>query len=69
MYITLVPENYLNGASVRGTLRRNRGNNSIMQQAVALNASNTQLPLKFSLPWGYHIVILNKIKDLQVARF
>jgi len=43
--------------------------NHTMQQDEALNTNEHSLSTLFSLPWGHHTVILNKVKDLQEAQF
>ena len=43
--------------------------NDSVRQPVALNIKEQNLAPFFSLPWGHHLVILNKIKDFQEALF
>lgn len=65
-------ENSLNitNDSVRQPVALNKNKeHSPVQQAAALNTQEQNLTPIFSLPWGHHLVILNKVKDLQEARF
>jgi len=60
----------INNDSVRQPAALNNENEkSSVQQVAALNTHEQNLSTLFSLPWGHHTVILNKVKDLQEAQF
>lgn len=38
-------------------------------QAVALNEAQADLPCMLALPWGHHILLLERVKDVQQRRW
>jgi len=68
---------YIANGSVQQLVRLNENttNEISVQQAVALNAANpvqqaVVLPMAlFSVPWGHHVAIINKIKQVDEALF
>jgi predicted nuclease of restriction endonuclease-like (RecB) superfamily len=55
-------------------LEENTPQNTSVQQLVALNPDSVQQPVRldfllFTIPWGHHVVIINKIKEPSEAMF
>ena len=61
---------FYNPVSVQQLVGLNDAVADSVQQAVALNQDSTNiLPLLAQVPWGHHILILNKFKDKEAALF
>jgi predicted nuclease of restriction endonuclease-like (RecB) superfamily len=69
-YASLENSSNITNDSVRQPVALKKDNEySPVQQVAALNIQGQDITPLFSLPWGHHLVILNKVKDLQEARF
>ncbi len=69
-YASLENSSNITNDSVRQPVALKKDNeHSPVQQVAALNIQGQDITPLFSLPWGHHLVILNKVKDLQEARF
>jgi len=67
---------YSSGFSVEQLVRlkENAGATTSVQQAAALNTDSVQQPVRLdisllTIPWGHHVVIINKIKQVAEALF